>query len=91
MLLALSNDGAMLPCPRRVLSQETFTLARGTIKSVVEAKVDIRRLRLDPRVVMDIAFAAAGRGHGMTQWLEQTSHKKLRGDQTSGTTLVVEE
>ena len=69
--------GAMPPCPRCVLSQDTFTLARGTIKSVVEAKVDIRRLRLDPRVVMDIAFAAAGRGHGMTQWLEQTSHTKL--------------
>ena len=62
-----------------MISQETFIRARGTIKSVVEAKVDIRRLRLDPRVVMDIAFAAAGRGHGMTQWLEQTSHRRRFG------------
>ena len=45
----------------------TFTLDREAIASVVLANVDIRRLRLDPQVAMDIAFAAAGGGHGMTQ------------------------
>ena len=37
---------------------------------------------MDPRVAMDIAIAAAGGGHGITQWLEQTSHPKLRDDQS---------
>ena len=75
----LQANSYMVRC---VLTQERVTLARDAITSAVEAMVDTRRLGSDPRVAMDIAFAAAGGGHGMTQRLEQTSHPKLSDDQS---------